>query len=64
MARESTGEALKPLTDDELPLQSVYRWERERPDALYMTQPLGGGRLDEYTWRRTVDEARSMRTPR
>lgn len=60
MARESIGEDLAPLTDAELPLQSVYRWEAKQPDAIYMTQPLGGGRLDEYSWRRTLDEARRM----
>ncbi len=60
MARESIGEPLAPITDAELPLQSLYRWESERPDAVYMVQPLGGGNLDEYTWRRTMDEARRL----
>ena len=60
MAGESIGEALAQVADFELPLQSVYRWESERPDALYMVQPLDGGRVDEYTWRRTLDEARRL----
>ena len=60
MARESIGEALEPVTDAELPLQSVYRWESDRPDGVYMIQPLGGGRVDEYTWRRTLDESRRL----
>ena len=25
-------------------LACLYRWERERPDAVYLTQPTGGGR--------------------
>lgn len=62
MRTESIGEPLPPVTDTELPLQSVYRWEAERPDALYMVQPLGGGRLDEYSWQRTLDEARRLAT--
>jgi long-subunit acyl-CoA synthetase (AMP-forming) len=60
MAGESIGEALAQVADYELPLQSVYRWESERPDALYMVQPLDGGRVDEYAWRRTLDEARRL----
>lgn len=60
MARESVGEALEPITEGELPLQSIYRWEAERPDAVHMTQPIGGGRVDEYTWRRTLSEARRL----
>lgn len=43
-----------------LPLQSLYRYEKERPDAVYMVQPLGGDKLREYTWKETVDEARRM----
>ena len=60
MARESIGEHLEPITDAELPLQSVYRWEAERPDSRYLIQPLGDGRVDEYTWRRTMGEARRL----
>ena len=54
------GPALAPLTDDQFPLQSVYRWERERPNDPYLTQPLGGGEVDVYSWRRTVGEARRV----
>ena len=60
MANQSIGEALEPVSDAELPLQSVYRWESDRPDDVYMIQPLEGGDVDEYTWRRTLDEARRL----
>ncbi len=43
-----------------LPLQSAFRHEKEMPDALYMTQPMGGGRVRTYTWRQAMDEARRM----
>ncbi|MDY0000232.1 MAG: AMP-binding protein [Polyangia bacterium] len=43
-----------------LPLESLYRHEKERPDAIYMVQPLGGGKTRDYTWKETVDEARRM----
>jgi long-chain acyl-CoA synthetase len=48
------------ITDDDLFLQRVYRWARDRADVVYMVQPLGGGKLREYSWAKTVDEARRM----
>lgn len=44
----------------DLVLENVYRWEKECPQRVYMTQPMGGGALREYTWAQTVDEARRM----
>ncbi|MFH2008736.1 MAG: AMP-binding protein [bacterium] len=43
-----------------LPLESVYRWERDRPDGVFMTQPMGGGELRTFTWKETLDQARRM----
>ena len=43
-----------------LPLQSAYRHEKEIPDTVYMTQPMGGGEVRTYTWKQTLDEARKM----
>ena len=47
-------------SNKELLLEAVYRHARERPDALYMTQPIGGGKVDQYSWARTVQEAKQM----
>jgi long-subunit acyl-CoA synthetase (AMP-forming) len=44
--------------DSDLLLQSAYRFEKEHADDLYMTQPMGGGVVERYTWARTLDEAR------
>jgi long-chain acyl-CoA synthetase len=44
----------------DLLLQRALRWERERADRVYLTQPLGGGRIREYTWAQAMDEARRM----
>ncbi|NND69048.1 MAG: AMP-binding protein, partial [Halioglobus sp.] len=41
-------------------LDAAYDWERNAPDRLYMTQPLGNGEVAEYTWGQTLDEARRM----
>ncbi|MBN7769283.1 AMP-binding protein [Marinobacter daepoensis] len=47
-------------TTKKLPLEMVYHWEASSPDSLYMTQPIGEGRVVEYTWGRAVDEARRV----
>ncbi|MCZ7686112.1 MAG: hypothetical protein M5U28_48090 [Sandaracinaceae bacterium] len=39
------------VTPDDLFLQCVYRFERERPNEVYMVQPLGEGRVREYSGR-------------
>ncbi|WP_375194059.1 AMP-binding protein [Marinobacter sp.] len=47
-------------TTNKLPLDMLYHWENEKANALYMTQPIGDGKVVEYTWGRAVDEARRM----
>ena len=47
-------------TTDKLLLDAVYEWERNSPDRVYMTQPLGGGKTVDYTWAETMDQARRM----
>jgi long-chain acyl-CoA synthetase len=48
------------LTDSDLPLQSLYRWEREAPDCVFLTQPYSGGKLREWTWAQMAGEVRRM----
>ncbi|WP_303292018.1 AMP-binding protein [Marinobacter sp. SS5-14b] len=43
-----------------LPLEMVYHWEATKADSLYMTQPIGNGKVVEYTWGRAIDEARRV----
>ncbi|KPP97683.1 AMP-binding protein [Marinobacter sp. HL-58] len=47
-------------TTNKLPLDMLYHWETAKADSLYMTQPIGDGKVVEYTWKRAVDEARRM----
>eukprot|EP00003_Mantamonas_plastica_P001754 TRINITY_DN11254_c0_g1_i1.p1 TRINITY_DN11254_c0_g1~~TRINITY_DN11254_c0_g1_i1.p1 ORF type:complete len:556 (+),score=74.72 TRINITY_DN11254_c0_g1_i1:3923-5590(+) len=47
-------------TTNKLPLEMVYHWEKSKANSLYMTQPVGDGKVVEYTWARAVDEARRM----
>ena len=49
-------------TTNKLPLDMIYHWEATKPDSLYLTQPVPGGSVDEFTWRRAADEARRMAT--
>ena len=48
------------IEDQDLSLQGLYRWERQRAAELYLTQPLGGGALRQFTWSQAVDEARRI----
>ena len=41
-------------------LDDVYDWETKAKDRVYLTQPLGGGAVEDYTWGRVVGEARRV----
>src|SRR5437867_10964056 len=38
----------------------LLHWERTRPDAVYLSQPLGDGGVLDYRWREVADQARRM----
>ncbi len=48
------------IVADKLLLQQAYAKEKHWSDELYITQPLGGGRVDTYTWARFMDETRRV----
>src|SRR5262252_2449065 len=48
------------VTKSDLALDCAYRWERECPQKVFLTQPFGGGRVREWTWAQAVGEARRM----
>jgi long-chain acyl-CoA synthetase len=39
-------------------LDFCYAHEKNRPDRVWLTQPLGGGAVRDFTWRELMDEAR------
>jgi len=41
-------------------LDYVFEHEQQRPDDILLTQPLGGGRVADYSWSDAVGEARRM----
>lgn len=47
-------------TELRTPLAGAYHWESASPDRIYLTQPMGGGRVVDFTWRQTIDQARRM----
>ena len=43
-------------------LSLFQRWEKEKPDTVYLTQPYPDGRVVDYTWAQVGDQARRMAT--
>jgi long-chain acyl-CoA synthetase len=48
------------VSPQELPLACLYRWERERANHVYLSQPMGQGELLELTWAQAADQVRRM----
>ena len=46
------------VSASDLPLQCLYRWESERASQVYLTQPTGGGQVQDITWREAADQVR------
>ena len=51
--------ATDPATE-RLILDHVYQHEAAQPDRIYLTQPIGGSRVIDYTWAQVLDQARRM----
>lgn len=41
-------------------IELVEYWARTQPNAIYLTQPLGNGKVREYSWQAVLDEAKRM----
>jgi long-chain acyl-CoA synthetase len=48
------------MSPKKLILEYVYEHERQLADRVFLTQPVGGGKVEDYTWARVMDEARRM----
>ena len=57
MREAATGFA--GIGEEFLPLQRLYRWERERADRIFLSQP-AGGRLRDWTWAEAAGEVRRI----
>ena len=49
-------------TNKDFALSCLYRWEAERANAVFLTQPLGGNAVRDITWAQAADEVRRMAT--
>jgi long-chain acyl-CoA synthetase len=50
------------MAADQLILDYVYAHEIELSDKVFLTQPVGGGQVKDYTWAQVMDQARRMAT--
>jgi len=48
------------MADQQLVLDDVYRWEESAPNRLWITQPIGNGEVETYTWAEAMDQVRRM----
>jgi long-chain acyl-CoA synthetase len=48
------------MSEDRLILDHVYDHEAAHRDRVFLTQPLGGGRVADYTWGQVLDSSRRM----
>nr|WP_315464428.1 AMP-binding protein [uncultured Rhodoferax sp.] len=44
----------------DLPLACLYRWEKQRPHEIYLSQPMSGGQVLEITWAQAGGQVRCM----
>jgi len=47
-------------TQDRLILDCVLEHAEKTPDRIYLTQPVGGGQVVDYSWAQVVDQSRRM----
>jgi long-subunit acyl-CoA synthetase (AMP-forming) len=48
------------MAAQKLILDHIYEHETEDAGRVYLTQPVGGGRVVDYTWAQVMDQARRM----
>lgn len=48
------------MASNKLMLDYVYENETAHADSVFLTQPIGGGQVTDYTWKQVVDQARRM----
>ncbi|MGB5267209.1 MAG: AMP-binding protein [Polyangiales bacterium] len=48
------------MAEQQLVLDDAYHWESSTPDRVWMTQPIGNGEVQTYTWAEAMDQVRRM----
>ena len=49
-----------PVDVSKLALQRLYHWEQTAPSRVVLTQPMGGGAVQDFTWAQVMDQSRRM----
>jgi long-chain acyl-CoA synthetase len=50
------------MASSKLLLDYIYEHESKRANEIYLTQPMGGDKVVDYTWAQTLDQSRRMAT--
>ena len=48
------------MAEPRLTLDDAYHWESTAPDRIWLTQPIGDGKVETYTWAQAMDQVRRM----
>ena len=48
------------MTPSSLILERIFDHEAARPNRVFLTQPIGGGQVVDYTWGQVLDQSRRM----
>jgi long-chain acyl-CoA synthetase len=51
---------MSKIAPDLLALQRLYHWEKTAPTRVALTQPMGNGAVQDFTWGQVADQARRM----
>lgn len=51
---------MSSVAPDTLALQRLYHWEKAAPDRIALTQPMGPGAVQDFTWGQVADQVRRM----
>ncbi len=51
---------MTPVSPDMLALQRLYHWEKTAPQRIALTQPMGGGVVQDFTWAQVAEQTRRM----
>ncbi len=48
------------MAEPRLTIDDAYHWEKTNPDRVWLTQPIGDGKVETYTWAQAMDQVRRM----
>jgi long-chain acyl-CoA synthetase len=48
------------MASSKLMLDYIYEYESKRANEIYLTQPIGGGKVVDFTWGQMMDQSRKM----